>query len=96
MPGARSSHPKVLALNKQRAEIIIGERLGYFGATTVSDGISQQSVEFLETGVQLRFRPFIGDDGFVRLEIHPQRSSGKINAVTGLPDETTTEVTTNV
>lgn len=90
------ANPKVLALNKQRAEIIIGERLGYFGATTVSDGISQQSVEFLETGVQLRFRPFIGDDGFVRLEIHPQRSSGVINPVTGLPDETTTEVTTNV
>ena len=90
------ANPKVLALNKQRAEIIIGERLGYFGATTVSDGISQQSVEFLETGVQLRFRPFIGDDGYVRLEIHPQRSSGKINPVTGLPDETTTEVTTNV
>ncbi len=90
------ANTKVLALNKQRAEIIIGGRLGYFGGTTVSDGISQQTVEFLETGTQLRFRPFIGDDGFVRLEIHPERSDGKVDVNTGLPSETTAEVTTNV
>lgn len=90
------ANTKVLALNKMRGEIIIGGRLGYFGGTTVSDGISQQTVEFLEVGTQLRFRPFIGDDGFVRLEIHPERSSGIIDPVTGLPTEQTSEVTTNV
>ncbi len=90
------ANTKVLALNKQRAEIIIGGRLGYFGGTTVSDGISQQTVEFLEVGTQLRFRPFIGDDGMVRLEIHPQRSSGVVDPNTGLPTEKTSEVTTNV
>lgn len=90
------ANTEVLALNKQRGELIIGGRLGYFGATTVSDGISQQQVEFLEVGTQLRFRPFIGDDGFVRLEIHPQRSSGIVDPVTNLPTETTSEVTTNV
>lgn len=90
------ANTRVMALNKMRAEIIIGGRLGYFGASTVSDGISQQSVEFLEIGTQLRFRPFIGDDGFVRLEIHPERSSGVVDPVTGLPTESTTEVTTNV
>ncbi|GJM22551.1 MAG: hypothetical protein DHS20C15_24660 [Planctomycetota bacterium] len=90
------ANTKVLALNKMRGEIIIGGRLGYFGGTTVSDGISQQTVEFLEVGTQLRFRPFIGDDGFVRLEIHPERSSGIVDPNTGLPTEQTTEVTTNV
>jgi len=90
------ANTKVLALNKMPAEIIIGGRLGYFGGSTVSDGISQQTVEFLEVGTQLRFRPFIGDDDFVRLEIHPERSSGVIDPVTGLPTETTSEVTTNV
>jgi type II secretory pathway component HofQ len=60
------ANTKVLALNKMRGELIIGGRLGYFGATTVSQGISQQEVEFLEVGTQLRFRPFIGDDDFVR------------------------------
>ncbi|RKY21865.1 MAG: hypothetical protein DRQ55_02760 [Planctomycetota bacterium] len=90
------ANTKVLALNKMRGEIIIGGRLGYFGGTTVSDGISQQTVEFLEVGTQLRFRPFIGDDGFVRLEIHPERSSGVVDPTTGLPTESTSEVTTNV
>jgi type IV pilus assembly protein PilQ len=90
------ANTKVLALNKMRGELIIGGRLGYFGGTTVSDGISQQTVEFLEVGTQLRFRPFIGSDGFVRLEIHPQRSSGVVDSTTGLPTEATSEVTTNV
>ncbi len=90
------ANTKVLALNKMRGELIIGGRLGYFGGTTVSDGISQQTVEFLEIGTQLRFRPYIGNDGYVRLEIHPQRSSGVVDPVTGLPAESTSEVTTNV
>jgi type IV pilus assembly protein PilQ len=90
------ANTEVLALNKMKGEIIIGGRLGYFGGTTVSDGISQQTVEFLEVGTQLRFRPFIGDDGFVRLEIHPERSSGVVDPTTGLPSESTSEVTTNV
>ena len=90
------ANTKVLALNKQRGEIIIGGRLGYFGGTTVSQGISQQTVEFLEVGTQLRFRPFISNDGFVRLEIHPQRSSGIVDQTTGLPTEQTSEVTSNI
>lgn len=90
------ANPKIIALNRQRAEIIIGGRLGYYGQSTISDGLSQQSVEFLETGTQLRFRPYISNDGFVRLEIHPQRSSGVVDSSTGLPSENTSEVTTNI
>lgn len=91
------ANPKILALNRQKAEIIIGGRLGYYGSETLSEGgFSQQEVEFLEVGTQLRFRPFIGEDEFVRLEIHPQRSNGVVDSTTGLPSETTSEVTTNV
>ncbi|MBU0754699.1 MAG: hypothetical protein KJ645_06135 [Planctomycetes bacterium] len=90
------ANPKVIALNRQKAEIIIGGRLGYYGAATVSDGISQQAVEFLDTGTQLRFRPFISEDGYVRIEVHPERSSGIIDPATGLPSESTSELTTNI
>ncbi len=90
------ANTEVLALNKMQGEIIVGGRLGYFGGTTVSDGISQQTVEFLDVGTQLRFRPFISNDGFVRLEIHPERSSGIVDPTTGLPTENTSEVSTNV
>ncbi len=91
------ANPKILALNRQRAEFISGGRLGYFGSETLSDGgFSQQEVEFLDVGTQLRFRAFIGADDFVRMEIHPERSDGVVDSVTGLPSETTSEVTTNI
>ena len=54
-----------------------------------------QAVEYLETGTQLIFRPFIGDDGIIRMELHPEDSVGFVNAQ-GLPSEQTTEVTTNI
>jgi len=90
------ANPKVLTLNRQKAEIIIGGRLGYYGTETVNQGVSQQNVEFLDTGTQLRFRPHISSDGYVRLEIHPERSNGIVDSVTGLPSLTTSEVTTNI
>ncbi|NLX59521.1 MAG: hypothetical protein GXY74_10590 [Phycisphaerae bacterium] len=88
------SNPKVLALNKQRAEVIVGRRLGY-RTTTVTQTTAVETVEFLDTGTQLQFRPFVSNDGFVRMEIHPEVSNGSIDGL-GLPSETTTEVTCNV
>ena len=87
------SNPKVLALNKQRAEVIVGDRLGYRTITT-TETTTVESVDFLETGTQLIFRPFISDDGYIRLEIHPKVSSGTV--VGGIPNERTTEVTCNI
>src|SRR5690606_22979737 len=63
--------------------------------TTVTQTSSIQNVEFLETGTQLRFRPYIGDDGYVRIEVHPEDSTGGLTAA-NLPFEQTTEVTTNI
>jgi type IV pilus assembly protein PilQ len=88
------ANPKVLALNKQRGEIIVGRRDGYL-TTTVTETAAVQTVEFLETGTQLLFRPFIGDDGWVRMEIHPEDSSGGLTSA-NLPFEETTEVTANI
>jgi len=88
------ANPKVLTLNKQRGEVIVGRRDGYL-TTTVTETAAVQNVEFLETGTQLLFRPFIGDDGRVRMELHPEDSAGGLTAA-NLPFEQTTEVTTNV
>ncbi|GJM26590.1 MAG: hypothetical protein DHS20C16_30050 [Phycisphaerae bacterium] len=88
------ANPKVLALNKQKGSVVVGRRDGYI-TTTVTETQAIQTVEFLVTGTQLRFRPFIGNDGFVRMELHPEDSTGGLNAA-NLPFEQTTEVTTNV
>jgi type IV pilus assembly protein PilQ len=87
------ANPKVLALNKQRGEVLVGREDGYL-TTTVTDTTTVQTVEFLKTGTRLTFRPYIGDDGYVRLEVHPEDSDGHV--VSGLPSKTTTEVTSNV
>lgn len=88
------ANPKLLALNRQRAQVIVGRRDGYL-TTTVTETQAIQAVEFLETGTQLIFRPFVGNDGYIRIELHPEDSVGFVNAQ-GLPSEQTTEVTTNV
>jgi type IV pilus assembly protein PilQ len=88
------ANPKVLALNKQKGEVIVGNKDGYL-TTTVTESAQTQTVEFLDTGTRLIFRPFIGDDGYIRMEIHPEDSSGGLNNA-NLPRKTTTEVTSNV
>lgn len=88
------ANPKVLALNKQFGQVIVGRRDGYL-TTTITETTAVQTVEFLETGTILTFRPFIGSDGYVRMEIHPKDSTGGLTAA-NLPFEQTTEVTTNI
>jgi type II secretory pathway component GspD/PulD (secretin) len=88
------ANTKIVALNKQRGELLLGRRDGYL-TTTVTETSTVQTIEFLETGTQLLFRPFIGPDGMIRLELHPEDSDGGINE-RGLPFEETAELTTNI
>lgn len=87
--------PQLRALNKQKAELIIGDRISY-STVTQNGTTSIQNVNFLDSGIVLNMRPFITPDGQIRMEIHPERSSATINPQTQLPDLQTTEVTTNV
>jgi type IV pilus assembly protein PilQ len=89
--------PRVLCLNRQRAEIHIGEQLGYVD-TTQTETASTQSVKFLDVGTFLRIRPYISNDGTVRLEVHPELSTGVVRVEEGLtlPDKVVTKVTSNV
>lgn len=96
------STPRVLALNRQPARVLIGERVGYLNSTA-TDGVVSQTVEFLDTGTQLYFRPFVSTDGVIRMELKPQVSSAQIRevrnsqgALVTVPDEITNELTTNV
>ncbi len=96
------SRPKVLTLNRQRGEILIGAQIGYL-STTATETSTTQTVEFLDTGTKLLFRPFIARDGFIRLELAPSVSEGLIREVTTsggdavtIPDRITQELTTNV
>ncbi len=88
--------PRILVLNKQRAEIQLGERLGFRSSVTQNIIGTTQQVQFLNTGTLLRLRPFVSNDNVVRMEIHPERSTGSVDATTGLPSAIIAELTTNV
>ncbi len=87
------ANPKILAVDKQEAEIIIGDKLGY-RITTTTQTSSLESVEFLNVGTQLKLTPRISDDGLVLMEIHPKVSDGAI--INELPSESTAEATTHM
>jgi type IV pilus assembly protein PilQ len=89
--------PRLMCLNKHRAEILIGQQLGYVNITQTQTSTTQ-SVQFLEVGTQLRLRPFIARDGMIRLEVHPELSTGAVKVQDGLtlPNKEVTQVTTNV
>jgi len=89
--------PRLMVLNKHRAEIQIGEKKGYV-STTVTETSATQSVEFLDIGALLRLRPFISSDGLIRMEVHPELSDGSVDTESGftLPNKEVTEVTTNI
>ncbi len=89
------ANPKILAVNKQLGQVYIGTKIGYVSQTTQTQTSTTQQVEFLDTGTKLSFRPYIGDDGYIRMDIHPKDSSGTLKA-NDIPDEFSTELATNV
>jgi len=91
------ANPKILAVNKQEGTVQIGKTLGYRGSSSIGQGgiVTQGEVQFLPTGTVLVFRPYIGDDGYIRMDIYPKDSTATLNA-DKVPDETTTQLRTNV
>jgi len=89
------ANPKILAVNKQLGIVYIGTKIGYTSQTTQTQTSTTQQVEFLETGTRLAFRPYIGDDGYIRMDIQPKDSSGTLKA-NNIPDEQSTELATNI
>jgi type IV pilus assembly protein PilQ len=91
------ANPKILAVNKQEGSVQIGKTLGYRDSTTIGQGgiATQGEVKFLPTGTVLVFRPYIGNDGYIRMDIYPKDSTAQLNA-DKVPDETTAQLRTNV
>jgi len=87
--------PKLLVLNEQEARIQVGQQLG-FRVTTTTETSTMEGVQFLDVGVVLSIIPRITRDGRVLLHVKPEVSKGEVNPVTGLPEEETTELETDI
>lgn len=88
------STPKLVALENQEASVVIGDRRGYQVTTTINQ-VTTESIEFLESGVILRVNVQIDEDERILMSVHPEVSTGTVDA-NGIPSQTTTEVTTNL
>ena len=86
--------PKIVTVENEEAEVVIGSRLGYPVTTTINQ-VTSETIEFLESGVILRVLPSIDEDDRILLSIHPEVSNGVVDD-RGIPNQTTTEVTTRL
>lgn len=86
--------PRILAVNGQQSRIQIGNKLGYSTTRTTQAGSDQQDIQFLDVGVVLAVTPRITHDHRVLMRVAPKVSDGVV--VDNIPDETTTEMETDV
>ena len=85
------STPKILAIHGKPAKVQVGGQQGY-SVTTVSNGVSTQTIEFIDTGTILEITPFIDDEDNILLEVRPSIKSARIEG--GIPVVNSTEVST--
>ncbi|KKT02307.1 MAG: MSHA-type pilus biogenesis protein MshL [Parcubacteria group bacterium GW2011_GWA2_43_17] len=72
------SRPRIVAVNKQEAKILVGSREAYVTQTqsqASSTTVTSESVSFIDVGVKLGVVPTISKDGFITMKIKPEVSS---------------------
>ncbi len=85
------STPKVLAIHGKPAKVQVGGEQGY-KVTTVNQGVSTETVEFIDTGIVLEITPYIDDRDNILLNVRPSITSATIEE--GIPVTNTALVTT--
>ena len=91
------ANPKILALNKQVGTVFIGQKEPYRSSSSVSgSGVATEGeVNFLDTGTKLSFRPYVGKNGYIRMDIYPKDSTSTPTSI-DVPEESTAELSSNI
>jgi type IV pilus assembly protein PilQ len=96
------SNPKILTLNRQRAKVFVGTKVGYLETTVVENQVLQ-TIEYIDAGIILDIRPYILRDGRIRLELAPKVSDvvfrvaqSTDGVVQEIPDERIQTISTDV
>lgn len=100
------SSPRIMVLNNQEAKIHVGTKDAFITSTTSQGGtgttVTSQSVNFVDTGLQIFVTPTINRDGFITMKIKPEVSSAvrtditSQGQVTQIPIVTTSEAETTI
>ena len=95
------ARPSVTVLNRQKAQVTIGQKLGYLSTTQTQDSTTQE-VQYIDTGIKLTFRAFISPDGMVRMELAPSITSAEYQIIefnglrSSIPNQNNQDLRTNV
>ena len=95
------ARPSVTVLNRQKAQVNIGQKLGYL-STTQTQTSTTQEVQYIDTGIKLTFRAFISPDGMVRMELAPSITAATYENVKSqgtdsqIPNQSNQDLRTNV
>ena len=74
------TRPRLVAVNKEEAKILVGTREAYVTSSQSqgeSTTVTAESVQFIDVGLKLVVVPTIGSDGFITMKIKPEISSVK-------------------
>lgn len=72
------SSPRITAVNKEPARILVGTREAFVTTTTTTGqttSTTAENVTFVDVGISLEVTPTINDDGYVTMKIKPEVSS---------------------
>jgi TonB family protein len=87
-----------MCLNNQEARILAGSKEAYI-TSTVSQGssgqtVTAQSVNFVDTGIELKVTPTINRDNFITMKIRPQISEATDKELLSAGQKTTVPIIT--
>lgn len=68
------STPHIVTTNNEQATINVADKIPY-EVSTLSNGVSQTSVQFIEAGVKLQVKPTVNADRRITLKVKPEVST---------------------
>jgi type II secretory pathway component GspD/PulD (secretin) len=86
------ANPKITTISGQTASIFVGDRV----PIVLTDEEGRNTLEFLESGINLKVTPRISDDEYVTILVEPEVSTFIWRADTAYPQIRTREAQTNV
>ncbi|WP_417067565.1 secretin N-terminal domain-containing protein [Niveibacterium terrae] len=82
------ANPRIRVINREKAQVMVGQRVPTVTTTTTSTGFAANSVQYLDVGLKLNVEPTITPDGDVSIRMSLEVSS--VTSTSKLSDGTTT------
>jgi general secretion pathway protein D len=82
------ANPRIRVINREKAQVLVGQRVPTVTTTTTSTGFAANSVQYLDVGLKLNVEPTVSADGEVTIRLSLEVSN--VTNTSKLNDGTTT------